>query len=237
MRKLRAAGELAGTRIIAIVPKGDTVIPEQADAVMLRTSFAEEFRRQLAAIAGRAGKAEGVLAAHPSLRSVVASNAGQVFGERLQLDVQPSFEIQPRPVARMIVASLAIDLPGTAEVLTIALRTDLASAAKIAAGTKKDDAATVSEEEGALAAAADVLGVIAGRVVVSLQTTDARIEMRPPTRQAADAGDLSSGAEGRMQVTLHAADGGIQFVLQLSVSPAAPATAMASIAPAPAAVS
>ena len=113
MRKLRAAGELAGTRIIAVVPKADTAIPEQADAVVLRTSFPEGLRRQLAAIAGRARKADGVLAAHPSLRALVATAAEQVFGMMLQLEVQHSFEIQPRPVPRMIVASLAIDLPET----------------------------------------------------------------------------------------------------------------------------
>ena len=154
MRKLRAAGELAGTRIIAVVPKADTAIPEQADAVVLRTSFPEGLRRQLAAIAGRARKADGVLAAHPSLRALVATAAEQVFGMMLQLEVQHSFEIQPRPVPRMIVASLAIGLPETAEVLTIALRTDLASAAKIAAGMRRDGAPAVSEEEGALAAVA-----------------------------------------------------------------------------------
>jgi CheY-like chemotaxis protein len=228
MRKLRAAGELAGTRIIAVVPKGGTMIPEQADAVMLRTLFADGFRRQLAAIAGRARKPEGVLAAHPSMRALVASNAQQVVGTTLQLDVQHSFEIQPRPVSRMIVASLAIDVPETAEVLTMALRTDLASAAKLAAGTKKDGAASVSEEEAALAAAAEILVIIAGRVTNSLETAGARVVMQPPTRQAAAAGDLSSGAEGRMQVTLHTADGGVQFVLQLTAAPAAPAAAKAA---------
>ena len=73
----------------------------------------EGLRRQLAAIAGRARKADGVLAAHPSLRALVATAAEQVFGMMLQLEVQHSFEIQPRPVPRMIVASLAIDLPET----------------------------------------------------------------------------------------------------------------------------
>ena len=42
--------------------------------------------------------------------------------------------------------------------------------------------------------------------------------MQPPTRQVAAAGDLSGGAEGRMQVTAHTADGGIQFVLQLTAA-------------------
>ena len=237
MRKLRATGELAGTRIIAVVPKGDTIIPEQADAVMLRTSFADGFRRQLAAIAGRASRPDGVLAAHPTLRAMVASNAQQVFGSILQRDVQHSFEIQPRPVVRMITATLAIDLPETAEVLTIALRTDVVSAAAIAAGTKKDGAAAVAEEEAALAAAADVLADVAGRVKTSLESTGARVELQAPTRQAASSGDLSSGAEGRTQVTLHTADGGIQFVLQLTAAPAAPAAATAPSTASPASAS
>ena len=237
MRKLRATGELAGTRIIAVVPKGDTIIPEQADAVMLRTSFADGFRRQLAAIAGRAGKPAGVLAANPSLRGVVASNAQQVFAELLTQDVQHSFEIQPRPVPRTIAATLAIDLPEKAEVLTIALRTDPASAAKLAAATKKDGAAAVSEEEGALAAVADVLAVVAGRVKPSLESAGARVELQPPTRHAAAGGDLSSGAEGRTQITLHTADGGIQFVLQLTAAPAAPAAATAPSTASPASAS
>ena len=225
MRKLRATGELAGTRIIAVVPKADTAIPEQADAVVLRTSFPEGLRRQLAAIAGRARKADGVLAAHPSLRALVATAAEQVFGMMLRLEVQHSFEIQPRPVPRMIVASLAIDLPETTEVLTIALRTDLSSAAKIAAGMRRDGAPAVSDEEGALAAVADVLGIIGGRIKTSLETAGTRVEMQVPTRHVAAAGDLSGGAEGRMQVTAQTADGGIQFVLQLTAARVAPAAA------------
>jgi CheY-like chemotaxis protein len=232
MRKLRAASELAGTRIIAVMPKGDTAIPEQADAVMLRTSFPDQLRRQLASIAGRPRKADGVLAAHPSLRGLVATAAGQVFGMMLGLEVQHSFEIQPRPVSRMIVASLALDLPQTVEVLTIALRTDVASAARIAAGMNRDGAPAVSEDEGALAAAAEVLGVIAGRIRTSLETAGGQVEMQPPTRRVAGAGDLSEGAEGRMQVTAQTADGGIQFVLQLTAAPGASAAARASAAPA-----
>ncbi len=200
---------------------------------MLRTSFPDQLRRQLAAIAGRRSrKADGVLAAHPSLRGLVATAAGQVFGMMLGLEVQHSFEIQPRPVTRMIVASLAIDLAQTAEVLTIALRTDVASAARIAAGMNRDGAAAVSEEEGALAAAAEVLGVIAGRVKTSLEASGGRVDMQPPTRRVAGAGDLSEGAEGRMQVTAQTADGGIQFVLQLTAAPGASAAAQVSAAPA-----
>jgi len=237
MRKLRAAGELAGSRIIAIVPKGDTVIPEQADAVMLRTSFADGFRRQLAAIAGRARKPDGVLGAHPSLRAVVASNAQQVLGALLKRDVQHSFEIQPRPVTRMITATLAIDLPETAEVLTMALRTDLASATTIAAAMKQDGAAALPEEEAALAAASDVLADVAGRVKTSLEPAGARVETQVPVRQAAGGGDLSSGAEGRMQVTLHTADGGIQLVLQLTAAPAARSASTAAPTASPASAS
>jgi len=73
-----------------------------------------------------------------------------VFGMMLQLEVQHSFEIQPRPVAQMIVAELAIDLPDSAEVLTMALHTDLASATKIADGMTKEGAAPAPGQEGAL---------------------------------------------------------------------------------------
>jgi CheY-like chemotaxis protein len=239
MRKLRATGELAGTRIIAIMRKSaDTAIPEQADAVVLRTSFADEFRRQLAAVAGRARKGQGVLGAHPSLRAQVASAAEQVFGTMLQVGVQHSFEIAPRPVPQMIVASVAIQLPDTAEVLTMAMHTDLASATKIAAAGKRDGEPPASEQERALAAAAEALGAIAGRITTTLETAGARVEMLPVTRQAGAAGDLAEGAEGRMQVTVHTADGAIQFVLQLTTAPLAPhAAPPAVVVPAPASVS
>jgi CheY-like chemotaxis protein len=238
MRKLRATGELAGTRIIAIMPKSaDTAIPEQADAVVLRTSFADEFRRQLAAVAGRARKGKGVLGAHPSLRAQVASAAEQVFGTMLQIGVQHSFEIAPRPVPQMIVASVAIQLPDTAEVLTMALHTDLVSAAKLAAAGTQQGAPPASEQERALAAAAEALGAIAGRIKTTLETAGARVETLPVTRQAGAAGDLSQGAEGRMQVTVHTADGALQFVLQLTTARLGPDAAPAVVAPAPAAVS
>ncbi|MEO5823215.1 MAG: response regulator [Vicinamibacteraceae bacterium] len=229
MRKLRATGELAGTRIVAIVATGaDSAIPEQADAVLVRTSQPEELRAQLNKIAGRGAAAPGVLAADPSLRAQVASAAEQVFGMMLQLEVQHSFEIQPRPVAQMVVASVTLDLAGGAESVTMALHTDLASAAKIAAGLKREGPPPASDEEGALAAAAEVLGIIAGRITTRLSSSGAAVTMQPPTCQLAAAGDLSEGAEGRMQVTVQTADGGIQFVLQLTT--AAPAAAGASVA-------
>ncbi len=243
MRKLRAASELADTRIVAVVPKGgETAIPEQADAVVIRTMVAEELRGQLSKIAG-AGRKAGVLAAHPTLRDQVAAAANQVFGMMLQLEVQHSFEIQPRPVAQLIVAELAIDLPDTAEVLTMAVRTDLASAAKIADGmkqadgTKQEPAAPASAQDGAQAAAANVLGIIAGRIKTTLEGAGARVAVQPATHQIAGAGDLSDGAAGRIQVTVHTADGGIQFVLQLVAAAAAAATPAPRPEPVPAAAS
>jgi two-component system chemotaxis response regulator CheY len=238
MRKLRAASELTETRIVAVVPKGaDTAMPDQADGVLVRTSSADELRARLSTIAGRGSKAGGVLAAHPGLRSQVASAAEQVFGMMLQLDVQHSFEAQPRPVDQMVVASVVIDLPDGAEILTMALRTDLASAATIAAGMKRDGTPPpASEQEGALNAAAEVLGIIAGRIKTTLEASGRTLTMQPPTRQLAAAGDLSEGAEGRMQVTVRSADGGIQFVLQLTAAPAAAGPAPAE-KPAPVAAS
>jgi CheY-like chemotaxis protein len=227
MRKMRAATELADTRIVAVVPKGaDTAIPEQADAVVIRTTVAEDLRRQLAKVVGGNRKA-GVLAAHPTLRDQVAAAADQVFGMMLQLDLQHSFEIQPRPVAQMIVAELAIDLPDSAEVLTTALHTDLASAAKIADGMAKEGAAPAPGPEDALAAASHALGILAGRIRTILEGAGARVAVRPSTHRLAGAGDLADGAAGRVQVSTQTADGGHQFVLQLV------ATAMAGPASPP----
>ncbi len=179
-------------------------MPEQADAVLIRTSSADELRAQLSKIGSRGTKAGGVLDAHPTLRAQVATAAEQVFGMMLQLEVRHSFEVEPRPVAQMVVASVAIDLPDGADRLTMALHTDLASATKIAAGIARDGAPpAVSEEDGALAAAAEVLGIIAGRIKTSLESPGRTLAMPPPSRQLAGAGDLSEGAEGRMQVTVH----------------------------------
>jgi len=215
MRKLRAASELAETLIVAVVPKGgDAAIPEQADAVVIRTMVAEELRSRLSKLIA-ADRTAGVLAAHPTLREQVAVAADQVFGMMLQLEVQHSFEIQPRPVAQMIVAELAIDLPDSAEVLTMALHTDLASATKIADGMTKEGAAPAPGQEGALAAAGNVLGIIAGRIRTTLEGAGARVSMQPSTHRITGAGDLADGAAGRMQVSVQTADGGLQFVLQL----------------------
>ncbi len=239
MRKLRAASELAGTRILAVVPKDGSdpaTMPDHVDGVITRTLVADDFRAQFGRFVARDAAADGVLAAHPSLRAQVASAAEQVFGMMLQLDVQHSFEVQPRPVPQLIDASLAIDLPDTSEVLTIALRTDLASAARIAAGMARTDTAPASDEEGAVAAAADVLTIIAGRIKTGLETSGARLTMHPPTRQIGAGGDLSEGAAGQMQVAVQTADGGIQFVLLLSARPASAERPLAMLTadPAPA---
>lgn len=219
MRKLRAAGELADTRIVAIVSGGGSTIPEQADAILTRTTVADQLRAQLSSISGRGAKAGGVLASHPALKAQVASAAEQVFRMMLQFDVQHSFEIEPRPVEQMVIASLAFDLPEGAEILTMALRTDLASAAKIAAGLPRDGAPPASSgDDSALTAAAEVLGIIAGRIQTSLESSGRTLAMQPPTGRLAAGGDLSEGAEGRIQVTVHSADGGIQFVLQLTAA-------------------
>jgi hypothetical protein len=167
----------------------------------------------------------------------VASAAEQVFASMLQTGVQHSFEIAPRPVPQMIVASVAIQLPDTAEVLTMALQTDFASAGRIAAAGKQDGEPPASEQERALAAAGEALDAIAGRIKATLETAGARVDTLPVTRQAGAAGDLSEGAEGRMQVTVHTADGATQFVLQLTTAPLAPDATPAVVAPAPASVS
>lgn len=241
VRKLRAASELTGTRILALVAKGGpdpTTIPEHVDGVLVRTPVADDFRAQFGRLVARAAAPDGVLAAHPSLRAQVASAAEEVFGTMLRLEVRHSFEVQPRPVPQVIDASLAIDLPDTSEVVTIALRTDLASAARIAAGMARGDAAPASDEDGAIAAAADVLTIIGERIKTGLESAGARATMHPPTRRLGAGGDLSDGAAGQMYVAVQTADGAIQFVLRLSAQPAsadrppAPLAAVCVTAPA-----
>ncbi len=225
MRKLRAAGELAGTRIVAVVPRSrDSVIPEPADAVLIRTSSADELRTQLSRISGRAA---GVRAAEASLRTALAAAAGEVLGGLLQREVRHTFEIQPRPVPRIVAAAVELALPGR-EPLTMSLRTDLASAAALAAGRPPgagDDASPVPADEAALAAVTGVLGTVAARLASPAPPGDPGTTPSP-IGQLTEGGDLSAGAEGRVQVTVHAADGGAQFVWQVT-----PARAAAGLAP------
>jgi hypothetical protein len=233
MRKLRAASELAGTRILAVVSKGGsdpTTTPDHVDGVLIRTMVADDFRAQFARVVAPTAEADGVLAAHPGLRAQIASAAEQVFGMILQLEVQHSFEVQPRPAPQVIEASLAIDLPDTSEVLTIALRTDLVSAARVAAGMARGDAAPASDEEGAAAAAADVLTLIAERIKTGLDASGARVTMHPPTGRIGAAGDLSDGTAGQMLVAVQTADGAVQFVLRLSAQPASADPPLATLA-------
>jgi CheY-like chemotaxis protein len=232
MRKLRAAGELAGTRIVAVVERGsEAVIPEPADAVLIRTSSADVLRAQLSKITGR-GAAAGAIAADAALRSQLAAVAEQELRALLQLDMQHTSEIQPRPVPRMIVASKGIALPDrAASILT--LRTDLPSAAKIAAGMPRDGATPVPDEDAALVAVAHVLDAVAGRLAHSDAAGGDTATRPAPSCQLMGAGDLSAGAEGRVQVTVYTADGVAQLVLQLTAAGAAagPLPAEAKAAP------
>jgi hypothetical protein len=189
--------------------------------VLIRTAVADELRAQLSAIAGRgAAAAAGATAVTAALRGHLASAAEQVVGALLHLDVQHTFEAQPRPVVQMIVASVEIELADR-EVLTIALRTDLASATKLAAGATAEGAAPAADEEGALAAAADVVDKVAARIKTTLEASAGTVTIRPAARQLIATGDLSEGPQGRLLVAVHTADGGLQFVLQLTAARAA----------------
>jgi hypothetical protein len=57
--------------------------------------------------------------------------------------------------------------------------------------------------------------------------------MQAPVSRLAAGGDLSEGAEGRLQVAVHTADRGIQFVLQLTAAPIAAGAPPAEAAGAP----
>jgi DNA-binding response OmpR family regulator len=230
IRKLRAAGELAGARIVAVVARDRAIeLPEQADAVLIRTAVADELRAQLSAIAGRgAAAAAGASVVTASLRGHLTSAAEEILGTLLHLDVQHTFEAQPRPVGQMIVASVEIELADH-EVLTIALRTDVASAAKLAAGMRAESEAPGSDEDRALAAATDALDKVAARIKTPLESSGDMVTMRPSARQLMAGGDLSDGPQGRLLVAVHTADGGIQFVLQLTAARAAGASSPAAV--------
>ena len=239
MRKLRAAGEFAGTRIIAVVPKADTAIPEQADAVVLRTLFPEGLPP--AAGGDRRPRPQGRRRARRAPLAARAGGHGRRAGVRHDAAAGRAALVRDPATAgvaddRRVAGDRSCPRPPRSSPSRCA-RTS-ASAAKIAAGMRRDGAPTVSEEEGALAA-------VCGRP---------RHHRRPyqdehrdgqqawsdaaPTRQVAAAGNISGGAEGRMQVTAQTADGGIQFVLQLTAARVAPAAAPtpteAQTAPAPA---
>jgi hypothetical protein len=139
-----------------------------------------------------------------------------VLGALLQQEVRHTFEIQPRPVPRIVVAAVEIALPGRGP-LTLTLRTDLASAGSLAAGLTRergDALAPGPAEEAALAAASHVLGTVAGRLAG--MESDGGGARPAPAGQLAAGGDLSAGAEGRVQVTVQPADGGAQFVWQVT---------------------
>ena len=238
MRKLRSMPELSSTRIFAILPKQalDQSLPAGlADAILTRTFVPDDFRAQFERSLGRMRKAEDVLAAHPSLRLQVASAAEQVFGMMLQIEVQLSFDVQPRPVPEVVIASATLGLPDTSEDLTMALRSDLASASRIAAGMTNVEVASVSRDD-ALGAVAEVLNIIAGLVKTALEDSGVRATLGASTRSIDPAGDLSAGATGKVQATVQTADAGIQFVLQLFSRPAGDASAPtpSEVAPAPA---
>jgi len=102
---------------------------------------------------------------------------------------------------------------------------------------KPDGGAPVSDEDGALAAAADVLGIVAGRIKTTLESSGGTVTVGVPARRLAAAGDLSDGAEGRLQVTVHTADASVQFVLQLTAARSAAGLSPAEAPPATVAAS
>jgi CheY-like chemotaxis protein len=236
MRKLRTTPDLAATRIVAVVPKQalDRPFPPGLhDGILTRTFVADDFRQQFHRLIARAKKAEDVLAAHPQLRLQVASAAEQVFGMMLQLEVELSFEVVPRPVSELVVATLSLDLPDRAEAVTMALRTDGASAARIAAGIRASEVALKADSPEA--AVAEVLQIVAGRTRTALEDTGVRAVMGTAASTTHGAGDLAGAADGAVQLTVRTADAAIQFVLQLSAAPATVNPVIGAVANLPAA--
>jgi CheY-like chemotaxis protein len=242
VRKLRATPDLAQTRIYAIVPRqvleqGTT--PPQVDGVITRTFVADEFRKQIDRLLSAGGKAGGILAAHPTLKTQMASAAEQVFGMMLQLEVTPSFDVEPLPVEHLVSASVRFTLPGADDHLMLALRTEREAAKTIAAGM-----AAAAPEPGAegepqrptvaaddpLGAVAEVVSIIGGRLRRALEDAGVRATVEAPEPREGGAGNLSEGGEAGVQVTVRSLEKGHVFVLQLRT--AVPAAAAAGAAPA-----
>jgi CheY-like chemotaxis protein len=239
VRKLRGLPELASTRIVAVVAKQalDAAPPiAQVDGQIARTFVPEDFRAQFDRMFAPAPKAGGILAEHPGLRVQMASAAEQVFGMMLQLEVAPSFEVEPFRVERLVQATIGFDLPDrTGERLVLAVRTDAPSARLIASRKAGTDEAAVSDPDVA-AALGEVAGIIGGRLKTALEDAGVRVAVGSPATSTGGAEDLSGGGEQAVQVTVKTVERGLVFVLQLATAPAV-AEPVAAASPEPAAAS
>jgi len=237
VRKLRGLGELASTRIVAVVAKQalDAAPPiAQVDGQIARTFVPEDFRAQFDRLFAPVAKAGGVLAEHPGLRVQMASAAEQVFGMLLQLEVAPSLAAEPVRVARPMWASVGLDLPDRpAERLSLALRTDEPSARLVAVRKTGTDEGALSGEAVA-AALGDVVGIIGGRLKTALEDAGVRVTVGTPETGAGGAENLSDGGEQAVQVTVKTVERGLPFVLQLAAAPALVTAAALRSEPAPA---
>ena len=233
VRKLRATSDLAATRIFAIVPKQTLEQgppPAQVDGVATRTFVPDDFRRQVDSLLRP--KPGGVLAAHPTLRGQVASAAEQVFGMMLQLEVAPSFEVEPMPVAHLVSALVRFSLQDQGgETLTLALRADREAARFVASGLRAVAAAKAEAdgrpeapaEDDPAGAVAEVVNIIGGRLRTALEDAGVRATMGSPERREEAGGNLSEGGDRGVQVTVKAVEKGLTFVLHLTSTVAAPA--------------
>jgi CheY-like chemotaxis protein len=238
MRKLRGTADLAASRVIVVVPKSASDQPPAAptaDAVVSRTFVPDDFRQQFDRAVARVSKAEDALASRPQLRLEVAAAAEQVFGMLLNLEVELSFAVRPRPVTEVIVASATLALAG-AEELTLVLRTDAGSARRIASGLASTEMGGQAGT-GEFAAVPAVLNVIAGRLKTALEATGAAVALSAPVEAVEPSGDLSHGADGAVQLGVQTPDSTTQFVLQLSTRRATAAAPAAPVDPATAPVS
>jgi CheY-like chemotaxis protein len=239
VRKLRATADLAQTRIYAIVPRQaleQGATPPNVDGVITRTFVADELRKQVDRLLSTGGKAGGILAAHPALKTQMASAAEQVFGMMLQLEVTPSFDVEPLPVEHLVSAGVRFALAGADDHLMLVLRTDREAARTIAAGMAgvAPEPAAEGEPQRPTVAADDFLGavtevvsIIGGRLQRALEDAGVRATMEAPERREGGAENLSDGGDAGVQVTVRSLEKGLIFVLQLrSTAPAAAAPAV-----------
>lgn len=222
MRRLRAIPDVPAPRMFLIVPKQSLDLApgaDQADGVLSRTFVTDDFRsqfdRQVAQV-----KQRPAAAARPAIEASLAAAAEAVLGARLELDVAILTDVEPRPVDRVVVASIGVTLGHEAEAFTVSVRTDAASAARLAGR----EAAPI--HDAALSSAlADLLTSLLGRVKAALDGVCVPVVIGAPAHRVDPAGDLTEAAAGATQLAVQSADGALHFVLQLT--PLAPAGAAA----------
>jgi CheY-like chemotaxis protein len=229
-RRLRGIPDVPAPRLFFIVPKqaiDQAPGADQADGVLSRTFVTDDFRQQFDRQVTRL-KQRRAAAARPTIEAHLASAAEAVLGAWLQLDVAILADVQPRPADRVVVASIGLTLGHEPEELTLGVRTDGASAARVAANRPGADPAAV--DEAALSGAvADVLTSLAARIKTALEAAGVRVVTGAAVHRVDPAGDLADAAAGTTVLAAQSADGAVHFVLQLASLASAGAGADAGV--------